>query len=180
MSKVVYFIEDEDALNSYVFDLRHSDVLGDCRILVADCVEGALKWLDGTTADVVFVLDSRMCMSDGLRNEVEKLLGQYGLQVESIVDLINAKDSRELETLTGMLSSLILKHRLPTCRIILLSAFVRTLDEVRQRSPKLDRLLAAAIDISLPKTDPQGVTKVIKELLATLDSAEGDNLQAEE
>jgi len=161
MERVIFFVEDEMAANSYVVDARTSGRFPGCRIIGRDFVEEALAWSGSPQPPTVFVIDSKMMPTPELKTELKGFLLTQGIGLEEIAD-------GDIEVLTGALGSLLLRRNMPGCRIILLTAFARTIAEFREKNEKLDRLLHNNINAILPKRDPEALTKCIEEQLASL------------
>lgn len=161
MNVVIYFIEDQEAVTPYILLARQEDTFPGCRILAADSIDDAIEWCERASEDVVFVVDSRMS-SELLPEYLEKALENSEIKIESLSDLVGD------EVLTGALGTVVLKHLKPNCRIVLLTAFHRRIDEIRGEHPVLDQLLNTSIDLALPKTSPSALTKAIQMQLVEL------------
>jgi hypothetical protein len=162
MPPTVYFIEDQDALNSYIIEKRLSGDLGDCRLLAAETPTHALDWCRLHGEPVVFVVDSRLPLSAQLAERLEAFLQPHGIRLDQLP---------LLDVMVGTLATLLLRQARPDARIVVLSAFHRTIREVRGEAPVLDALLRQAVDVMVSKADPSDVTRIIKEQLAALGAA---------
>ncbi len=162
MERVVYFVEDQDTLDSYIFLARQEDRFPGCTILAADSIDDAIKWCEQSDADVLFVVDSRM-NSELLPKYLKKVLDDSQTKVGDLLGLV-ADES----ILSGTLGTAVLKSLKPHCRIILLTAFFKVIDELRRSHPVLNKLLNSSIDVALSKQDPSVLTPVIQEQLIEL------------
>ena len=161
MNAAIYFIEDQDALTSYVLLARHEDRFPGCRILAADSIDDAIEWSEKSDENVIFVVDSRMT-SELLPEYLDKALENSAIDVQELSDLVAN------EVLTGALGTVVLKWLKPDCRTILVTAFFRTISEFRHDRPLLDKMLEESIDVALSKTNPEALTKAIETQLMEL------------
>lgn len=164
MDRVIYFVEDQEALTPYIILARREDRFPSCRILAADSIDDAIEWCEQSDAEVLFVVDSRM-NSDLLPKYLGKVLKNSQTEMQDLPDLIAD------ERLTGALGTVVLKFLKPDCRIILLTAFFRAIDDIRKTCPILDKLLDSSIDVALSKGDPSILTPVIQAQLMELPQA---------
>lgn len=155
----IYFIEDEDTLNSYVYESREGRRFGDCRLLATDLPDDAIQWAASHDDPALFVVDSRVPMTEPLRARLAELLKAHGLRLDTLA---------HLDVLVGTLATLLLRQTRPDCRIIILSAYYRTIMEMRAELPELDALLGQAVNGMLAKNEPQELTRMIREQLAAL------------
>ena len=161
MNPVIYFIEDQEALTSYVIIARQEDRFPGCTILAADSIDDAFEWCEHYDGDVIFVVDSRM-ISELLPQYLEKALKNSDIAMQDISDFVGN------EILTGALGTAVLRHLKPYSRIILLTAFSKKISQIRQNGPMLDGLLGRSIDASLSKTSPEALTQTIQTQLMEL------------
>ncbi|MBW7988465.1 MAG: hypothetical protein FVQ84_00355 [Planctomycetes bacterium] len=164
MNRVIYFIEDQEALTPYILLARHEDRFPGCRILAADSIDDAIKWCNEYDGEVLFVVDSRMS-SELLPKYLEKALEDSGDKIQDLSGLVSN------EYLTGMLGTVVLKNLKPNCRTILLTAFSKTISEIRQSHPLLNGMLEDSIDVSLSKASPEALTEAIQTQLMELSRA---------
>ncbi len=161
MNPVIYFVEDQEALTSYVIIARQEKRFPGCQILAADSIDDVFEWCEHYDGDVIFVVDSRM-MSELLPQYLETALRNTGITMEDVSDLIRN------EVLTGALGTVVLRYLKPYSRVILLTAFSKKISQIRQNSPVLDRLLKQSIHASLSKTSPETLTQTIQTQLTEL------------
>ncbi len=164
MDAVIYFIEDQEALTPYILVARSEDRFPGCKILAADSIDDAIEWCPKSDAEVLFVVDSRMT-SELLPEHLQKVLENSEVKMEDLSDLLTD------EVLTGALGTAVLRYLKPKCRIILVTAFHRRISGIRRTHPALDKLLREAIDVSLPKKDPEALTEAIQMQLIKLSRA---------
>jgi len=161
MNTVIYFIEDQEALTSYILLARDEDIFPGCKILAADSIDNAIEWCGKSDGDVLFVVDSRMS-SELLPQYLEKALENSEIKIQDLSDLIAD------EVLTGTLGTVVLRYLKPDCRTILLTAFSKTISQIRQSHPVLDSMLTKSIDFTLSKTSPEALTEAIMTQLMVL------------
>ena len=164
MNTVIYFVEDQEALTSYILLARNEERFPGCRILAADSIDGAIEWCERSDADAVFVVDSRMT-SELLPEYLEKAIEKNEIKIPSLPDLLVN------EVLTGALGTVVLKSIKPNCRTILLTAFFRSISEIRRTHASLNKILQESIDFALSKTSPEALTQAIQTQLMELSRA---------
>jgi len=161
MNPVIYFVEDQEALTSYILLARYEDRFPGCRILAADSIDNAIEWCGKSDEDVIFVVDSRMT-SELLPEYLEKALENSGVNIQELSELIGN------EILTGALGTIVLKSLKPNCRTILVTAFLKTISDIRKSHRLLDNMLDKSIDVPLSKRDPEALTEAIQTQLMEL------------
>jgi hypothetical protein len=164
MDRVIYFIEDQEALNPYILVTRYEQKFIGWKILATDSIDKVMEWCERSDAKTIFVVDSRL-NSNLLRTYLEKTLLQEESnsgENESFLELATN------DVMIGALSTIVLKKLKPDCRIILITAFFRTIAEIRKKNPKLDEVLKKSIDIALPKTSPEALTEAIQSQITAL------------
>ena len=164
MNRVIYFVEDQEALTSYVLLARYENRFPGCRIRAADSIDDAIKWCGKSDEDVIFVVDSRMT-SELLPEYLEKALENSAINIQELSELIGN------EILTGALGTIVLKSLKPNCRTILVTAFSKTISDIRKSHRVLDNMLDKSIDVSLSKRDPEALTEAIQTQLMELSRA---------
>ena len=160
MDRVIYFVEDQEALTSYILLARAEERFPGWRILASDNIDQAIEWCRESDAQSVFVVDSRM-ISETLSENLEQALKSQEGQFRALDHLLDN------DLLTGALGTVVLKWLKPDCRIILLTAFYRTLASLRLEHLVLNELLNESVDMSLPKTSPEDLSKAIESQINT-------------
>jgi len=161
MNRVIYFIEDQEALTPYILLARQENRFPGCRILAADSIDDVIEWCPKSDENVIFVVDSRMT-SEFLSKCLEKALKNSAVNIPDLSELIAN------EVLTGALGTVVLKSLKPECRTILLTAFFKTISDIRRTQPALDKMLEKSIDVALSKTSPEALTQAIETQLVEL------------
>jgi hypothetical protein len=166
MPSSIYFVEDDGTMNPFVIDARSSKIFGTAKILKTSSVDDAILRCESMQEDIVFVLDSRMYMSEVARSKVDAILQQHGTDSSAVVE--GVPQGVPEDALTGALVTLVLKSMKPKCRIIICSAYVGTIRTALDSSPVFGSLFGQAVDDLLGKRDPKALTEAIKTQLASL------------
>lgn len=165
MARVIFFAEDELALNSFILDARDAQMFPGWDILAGDTIDDAFAWCEEAepNSKAIFVVDSRMT-SELLESYLERALA------ESDISLHDLRELTENEVLTGALGTLVLKWLRPDCRTILVTAFYRTIGQIRAQNRVLDRIFKMSVDRALAKREPAALTQAIRGQIATLET----------
>ena len=161
----ICFVEDEQALDETVRRCRDAKEFPDCRAEFFAEASQALEWAKGHVGPVVFVVDSRM-YSEDIKASLDEALSAEGMAAKDVLMEVNPEIGEDV--LTGVAASILLKRRCPQSRVIVASAYLGKIAQARKANERLDKLVAANVDVILPKVSPDDLLTAIRAQLQVL------------